>query len=194
MTYKTVPPFAAMRTSLWGTVAVALLVAEPLALAQTMPQAPVATRAAFLSASSDQWDVAIDGHPACATPCSLELSSYQFATLRSQERDPVILEVGRLPPGDLVVTGKPLEHGSYAGGIVATSLGGMAAVVGITLTAIGAAKDRPGMTTAGLISGAAGAVAVAGGIYLMVSALPSVIVGGAAPRIAGATATLAARF
>ena len=155
---------------------------------------PPPTRATFISTSSEQWDVTIDGQPVCATPCTFPLFPLQFVTLRSQERRPVLLEVGRLPPGDLIVSGKPLQNGMYAGGIVATTLGGMAMVVGITLTAVGAARDRSGMTTAGLISGAAGAIAIPGGITLMMKAVPGVSVGSASPNVSGATAGVAAPF
>lgn len=176
-------------------VVVACCVLESVAFAQTLPQAAPSTRATFLSESSSAWDVAVDGKPVCATPCTLELTPYQFASLRSQEDNPVILDVGRLPPGDLVVTGKPLHDGMYAGGIVATTFGGMAAVVGVTLTAIGAAQDRSGMLTAGLINLAAGGVTVAGGIWLMVNALPTVSIGQqGAPRAAGGTVGLAGTF
>ena len=121
----------------------------------------------------------------CATPCTGPLFPAQFVVMQSHGPDPVLLEVGRLPPGDLLVSGKPLESGKYAGGIVATTLGGMALAVGITLTAVGLAKDRDGMTTAGLITGGAGALALTGGIYLMVKALPEVTVGGAPPQVVG---------
>jgi hypothetical protein len=130
----------------------------------------------------------------CATPCSGPLFPLQFVVLSSQESDPVLLEVGRLPPGDLLVSGKPLQDGMYAGGIVATTLGGMALVVGITLTAVGLAKDRNGMTTAGLITGGVGALAVPGGIYLIVKALPRVTVGGAPPYFSGTAAGIAGTF
>lgn len=177
-----------------GVTAFVLL--ESVGFAQTLPHGPPATRATFLSDSSEAWDVAIDGRPVCATPCTLELSPYQFASLRSQEPNPVVLDVGRLPPGDVVVTGQPMQQGMYAGGIVATAIGGMAAVVGVTLTAIGAAKDRDGMLTAGLINLAAGGLAVAGGIWLMVAAVPTANIAQqqAGPRAAGASVGLAAAF
>jgi hypothetical protein len=176
-----------------GVVALALVVSQTMARAQPAANAPppageaeAPTRATFISTSSEQWDVVVDGQPMCATPCSGPLFPLQFVVLRSQEPRPVLLEVGRLPPGDLIVSGKPLQDGMYAGGIVATSLGGMALVVGITLTAIGLAKDRDGMTTAGLITGGVGVLAVPGGIYLMMEAVPQV-------RVAGAPVTRSSR-
>jgi hypothetical protein len=149
-------------------------------------QAPAPTRATFISTSSRQWDVAIDGQPVCGTPCTYALFPLQFVTLRSQERRPVVLDVGRLPPGDLILSAQPLQHGMYAGGIVATTLGGMALAIGITFTAVGHARDSAGMTTAGLITGAAGVLSLGGGIYLMLNALPSVSVGQATPYTVGA--------
>ena len=167
---------------------------EPAPVAPTEAGPPAPTRATFISTSSEQWDVAIDGAAVCSTPCTFPLFPVQFVTLRSQEPRPIILDVGRLPPGDLIVAGKPLQNGMYAGGIVATTFGGMAAVVGITLYAVGAAKDRSGMATAGLISGGAGALTLVGGIYLMMHAVPAASVAMAAPAPPGATLSLGTRF
>jgi hypothetical protein len=171
-------------------------------MARAQPEAPTPaeagppppTRATFISTSSEQWDVTIDGAAVCSTPCTFPLYPIQFVTLRSQEPRPVILDVGRLPPGDLIVSGKPLNDGMYVGGIVATTFGGMAAVVGITLYAVGAARDRSGMATAGLISGGAGALTLVGGIYLMMNAVPAASVGMAAPAPAGTALSLGTRF
>jgi hypothetical protein len=48
----------------------------------------------------------------------------------------------------------------------------MAVAIGITFTAVGMAKDRDGMSRAGLITGTAGVLALVGGIYLMLTAVP----------------------
>jgi predicted permease len=148
---------------------------------------PAPTRATFLSTNAQQWDVLVDNSAVCSTPCSGPLFPLQFVVLQSHEPDPVLLEIGRLPPGDFVVTGKPRQNGMYAGGIVATTLGGMALVTGITLTAVGLAKDKDGMTTAGLITGGVGLLTVPAGIYLIVKALPSARVdrGAAVAGLAG---------
>jgi hypothetical protein len=140
------------------------------------PQAPPSTRATFLSTSGEPWNVAIDGQALCATPCTLDLNPVQFATLQSQELRPVLLDVGRLPPGQFTVSGKPLENGLYAGGIVATTLAGMALATGITLTAVGLARDRDGMALAGGITGLAGAVMLPVGIVMMLRAAPSLTI------------------
>jgi hypothetical protein len=70
----------------------------------------------------------------------------------------------------------------------------MALVIGVTLTAIGLAKDRGGMTTAGLITGAAGAIALPGGIYLMLRAVPSASVDRASASTLGTAAGIAGTF
>ena len=170
----------------------AVVVALMFRLSPAFAQEP--TRATFVSTSRLQWDVVVDDQPMCATPCTGPLTPLQFVVLRSHESNPVLLEVGRLPPGDLIVHGKPLQRGKYAGGIVATTLGGMALAVGITFTAVGLAKDKDGMTTAGLISGGAGVVTLAGGIYLMLQALPGVTVDRAPPGAMGMAAGVGGRF
>jgi len=154
------------------------------------PPEAAPTRATFLSSTSEGWNVAVDGADVCASPCTVALYPTQFVTLGSQELRPVLLDVGRLPAGDFLVTGKPFASGMYAGGIVATTLGGMALAIGITFTAVGLAKDRGGMTTAGLITGGVGALALPGGIYLMMKALPEFTVNGTPPY----GAAVAARF
>jgi hypothetical protein len=165
--------------------AIAVLLQLGTASAQTAPAAgpePAApTQATFVSTSRQQWDVVVDDQAMCSTPCSGPLFPLQFVVLRSQESNPVLLEVGRLPPGNLIVSGKPHQQGKYAGGIVATTFGGMAVAVGITFTAVGMAKNRDGMSRAGLITGTAGLLALAGGIYLMLDAVPDFSIDRAGP-------------
>ena len=162
--------------------------------APSSADAPPPTRATIVSTGAQQWDVLIDDQLVCSTPCSGPLFPQQFVVLNSQERRPVILEVGYLPPGDLTVSAKPLDSGSYVGGIVATTLGGMALAIGITFLSVGLAKDRSGLTTAGLITGTAGALALPGGILLMVRAVPSVSVEPVHRGPLGATAGISAQF
>jgi len=158
------------------------------------PQMQVATRATFVSTSEDRWDVWIDKQPACATPCSLALAPMQFVVLRTQEANPIRLDVGYMPQGDVTVSAKPLSSGMYAGGIVMTSFAGMGLATGITLTAVGCSTDRDGMCTAGLITGVASAVGLYGGIYLMRRALPRASIGRAQPYVAGPQIGLAGNF
>jgi hypothetical protein len=92
------------------------------------------------------------------------------------------------------VSAKPHERGKYAGGIVATTLGGMAIAIGVTFLSVGLAKDRDGMTIAGAITGGVGLLTLPGGIYLMMSAVPSVSVDRASPGPAGAAAGVGGTF
>ena len=92
------------------------------------------------------------------------------------------------------MSGRPFQKGKYAGGLVATTLGGMALLVGITFSAVGPALESGGMTSAGLITGAAGAVTLTGGISLMMRAVPAVSVGSASGYLSGRTVGLAGRF
>jgi hypothetical protein len=155
-------------------------------------QAPAPTRANVVTIGGRPWDVLIDDQVVCSTPCSGPVFPQQVMVLHSQDYNPVLLEVGQLPAGDLVVSVKPYQRGKYAGGIVATTLGGMAIAIGITFLSVGLAKDRDGMTIAGAITGGVGLLTLPWGIYLMTSAVPSVSVDRASPS--GAIAGLGGRF
>lgn len=174
-----------------GLVLPAVAYAQP---GEGVPAASAPTRATFVSTSEQAWDVWIDKQPACATPCTIGVMPLQFVALRTQERNPIRLDVGYLPAGELMVSAKPLSNGMYATGIVFTSLSGMALATGITLTAVGCATDRDGMCTAGLITGGVGAIGLYGSIYLMRRALPTWNVGPARPYVAGTQAGLTGTF
>jgi hypothetical protein len=165
---------------------------------QQGPQLPdpatAPTRATFVSTSETPWDVWVDRTAICATPCTLGLSGVNFVSLKSQERQPIRLDIGYLQQGDVIVSGTPMREGMYAGGIVATTFGGMALATGITLAAVGWGTDRNGMRTAGLITGVAGAVGVYAGIQLMRAALPRFLVGPASPYAAPNQVGLAGSF
>lgn len=162
------------------------------------PYAPVpppgSTQATFTSTGPERWEVLLDRQPACATPCSIYVEPNRFVTLRSFERSPVLLDVGYLPPGSVVVRGKPYEGGKHAAGITFTALSGAALVTGITLTSVGCATDRDGMCTAGLITGGVGAVGLYLSIQLMRSAVPAADVLPGQPYVSGNTVGLAGAF
>lgn len=162
--------------------------------AAPVPQGPPpgSTQATFVSTSSDGWEVLLDRQPACATPCSMYVPPMRYVTLRSRSR--VLLDIGYLPQGSVVVRGRPLSEGAYAGGIVGTTFAGMGLVTGITLTAVGCATDRDRMCTAGLITGGVSAVGLYLSIKLMQSAVPKAEVLPGAPYVAGNTVGLAGSF
>jgi hypothetical protein len=145
--------------------------------AQVLQPIGAPARATFSSTTHQQWDVWVDNQYLCATPCTLALTTVQAVALKSQEPNPVRLDVGYIPPGDVGVRAKPLSTGLYATGITFTVLSSMALATGITLTAVGWGTGRDGMRTAGLITGVSGAVGLYGSIYLMRAALPSLSVG-----------------
>jgi hypothetical protein len=67
------------------------------------------------------------------------------------------------------------SNGKLATGITFTSLGGMALLTGVTLTAIGCGggeRASSGLCTAGLTTLGAGAAVTAGAISLIVDSLP----------------------
>jgi hypothetical protein len=160
--------------------------------AQPQPNAP--TRATFVSTGEAKWDVWIDQQPACATPCTVPVMPLQFIALRTQERNPVRLDVGYLPGGDLMVTAKPMSDGLYAGGIVMTSFAGMGLATGITLTAVGCSTDHPGLCKAGLITTVPSAIGLYLGIHWMRKALPRAVVERAQPYAASNQVGIAGRF
>jgi len=168
--------------------------APPAGAAAPAPQGPPpgSTQATFVSTSSEGWEVLLDRQPACATPCSIYVPPMRFVTLRSRDR--VLLDVGYLPQGSVIVRGKPLSNGAYAGGIVGTTFAGMGLATGITLTAVGCATDRERMCTAGLITGGVSAVGLYLSIQLMRSAVPKAEVLPGAPYVSGNTVGLAGSF
>jgi hypothetical protein len=155
---------------------------------------PNSSHATFVSTGALQWDVTIGEMPACTTPCSLSVPPMQYVALHSREPNPVRLDVGMMPAGDVTVAATPLSQGAYAGGVVGTTFSGMALATGITLAAVGYGTNSSGMQTAGLITGVAGGVGLYLSIELMRSALPKVQIGGARPYMAGNQVGLAGSF
>jgi hypothetical protein len=171
-----------------------LVLAGGTAAAQPAAEPPNASHATFVSTGALQWDVTIGEMPACSTPCTLSVPPLQFVALHSREEIPVRLDVGMIPPGDVIVAAKPLSQGRYAGGIVGTTFSGMALATGVTLAAVGYGVDNSGMRTAGLITGVAGGVGLYLSIELMRSALPRAQIGPARPYMAGNQVGLAGSF
>jgi hypothetical protein len=157
---------------------------------------PGGARATFVSTTEKRWDVRLDQNAVCTTPCSLYVEPGRFVTLHMQDIPRSKLSVGYIPPGDFVVSAKPRSEGAFATGVTFTSLGGMAAVTGITLTAVGYGTDNAGMRTAGLITGIAGLVVTAGSIRLIQSSLPTASIGPARgqPYISNQSVGLAGKF
>jgi hypothetical protein len=155
-----------------------------------------ATHATFVSTGEGRWDVRIDNNAVCTTPCALVIDPMRYVTLHSQDRAPIRIAVGHLPPGEILVQARPRANAAFATGVTFTSLSGMGLATGITLTAVGCSTDRGGMCTAGLITGGVSAVGLYLSIDLLRRSLPRLHVGPArpVPYVAGNTVGLAGRF
>jgi hypothetical protein len=162
--------------------------------AQVLPTTGAPARATFMSTSQQQWNVWVDQQLMCTTPCTLALTTAQFVALKTQDDQPIRLDVGNIPAGDVMVRGKPLQSGLYATGITFTALSGAGLATGITLFTIGAATGRDGMRNAGLYTGIPCAVGLYASIYLMRKALPKVSVGPATPYATAGQVGLAGQF
>jgi hypothetical protein len=137
------------------------------------PGPPGTVSVDFVSTSdSVRWDVYIDDQAACTTPCAAWVDPNRPLALRTRETSKK-LSVERLATnlGPLQIAARPTRNGPLLTGMTFTSLGGMAVITGITLTAIGCSDDdREGMCNAGLITGVSGAAVTAGAIWLMLRA------------------------
>ena len=153
-----------------------------------------ATRATFVSTSQVRWDVRIDDNAVCTTPCSIMVDPVRFVTLHSHDARSERVNVGYMPPGDVLVQAKPRDQGAFAAGVTFTSLTGMGLATGITLTAVGCSTEHPTMCNAGLITGVASAVGLYLSIDLLRKSLPNVRVGPARPYAAPNQIGLAGSF
>ncbi|HEU0032104.1 MAG TPA: hypothetical protein VFQ53_15830 [Kofleriaceae bacterium] len=158
------------------------------------PPPPPSSRVTFVSTGATRWDVRIDDNAVCTTPCSIPIEPMRFVTMHSHDRHPIKLDVGYVPDGDVLVRAKPRDNGAFATGITFTTLGGAAAVTGITLFAVGSATDNGTMYRAGLITGVIGLGVTAGSIQLIRRSLPRAHVGRAQPYVAGTQVGLAGAF
>jgi hypothetical protein len=164
-----------------------------------MPPQQSGARATFVSTTEKRFDVRIDDNAVCTTPCSIFVEPLRYITMHSHEERgrPTKLSVGHLPAGDVMITAKPRSEGLFATGVTFTSLGGVAAVTGITLTAVGCSSDdRRGMCRAGLITGGIGLAVTFGSIRMIQRSLPTVHVGPATgqPYVANNQVGLAGSF
>jgi hypothetical protein len=137
------------------------------------PQGPPGSvKVSFASSSTDmRFDVFVDDEASCSTPCDRWVDPARSVTLRSRFND--TLTVPSLPPdkGPLMVTAHPTSLGKLATGITFTALGGMAAITGIVLAAVGcSSEDSSGTCTAGLITGGIGLAVTGGSIFLILGA------------------------
>jgi hypothetical protein len=143
---------------------------------------PGTTKVDFVSANANgRWDVYIDDAVACTTPCSRWVDTSRPVLLRAREDGfmaaPDKIQMTNLGAdalaGPLQVQAHPTSRGELVTGLTFTSLGGMALLTGITLSAVGCPSGRSdGMCTGGLISLGAGSLITAGALWLIFDSAP----------------------
>jgi len=126
----------------------------------------------FAAQAGSTWQITADDHALCATPCTkwidpktpLRMQALVGHEVKGSKFDlPDLRELG--PEGPLEIRAHSTSKGLLATGITFTSLGGVAVITGVSLTAAGCG-DRPDMCKGGLLTIGAGALVAAGSIWL----------------------------
>ncbi len=124
------------------------------------------------------WNVAADGEFLCTTPCTKRIRTGSTVFFRGQHEGVFAPRLIDVAPGAsrAVMAAAGSHHGLFVNGVTWTSLGGMGAIVAITLTAIGCSdlEKHGGMCTAGLITGGVSVPLTAAGILMLVGSFPEV--------------------
>jgi hypothetical protein len=142
---------------------------------------PGTVKVDFVSGNpASRWDVYSDDQVICTTPCARWVDPHRPVMLRTREgggffgppSDRVQVPNLLAFPGQthLQLQAQGTSVGRLVTGITFTAFSGMAALTGITLTALGCPRDRSGLCTGGLISLGAGSLALAGSVYLILDA------------------------
>lgn len=123
---------------------------------------------------AQDWKVVVGDREVCKTPCERWVDPAMPYTLKYDpgfwHRNelvelPDLRKYAQLERMDVRVV--PRATGEFVVGVVATSLGGMAAATGVVLTAVGCGKGGA-LCTAGLINLPIGAAVTAGGVWMIV--------------------------
>jgi hypothetical protein len=119
----------------------------------------------FVRKSESEWALV------CAAPCKADLwpGSQLRAVLGDHDDEPYDFVLSNGLGDEVNIEARRGGRGALAGGIVMTSLGGLALVVGIVLTAVSTLNtyNQSSLRTAGIISLGLGAGATAGGILMI---------------------------
>jgi len=132
-------------------------------------------RVTFSSGDAERpWELRSNQQFVCRTPCTRWLSpgeAYQLRTEAGPQLETVeVPDLRRYGATNAVeVRAHPRNNSAFLGGIVATGLGGGFAFMGGMLALAGGVSDRSGLVTAGAITAGVGLVAVAPGVWLLVS-------------------------
>jgi hypothetical protein len=138
--------------------------------------------------TGEAWDVVVGDRTVCTTPCEKWVDPAMPYSLKF---DPGVLrknEFLELPDlrkyasqERVEVRPKPRDNAELIGGILFTAFGGIAAVTGTALTAVGCVKGGP-LCSGGLITLSAGILLLVPGIFLVVDSKGSVRVSPMAPE------------
>jgi hypothetical protein len=131
----------------------------------------------FLPPDERQWDLVVGDRKLCPAPCDRWTDPdmpYAFRTEGGFLRPDPIEDVPDLrefaAKAPLEVRTKPRDMGMTAGGIVATSIGGVAMIVGTVLVASGCGGQDSGRCVGGAVTLPIGSLLVGGGVWYIVKA------------------------
>jgi hypothetical protein len=147
----------------------------------------------FLPVHAEQeWDVVVGDRTLCKTPCERWVDPAMPYTLkydpgffqRNEYLDvPDLREAGA---ERLLVRAQPQRKGEFVGGLMVTMLGGLAALTGTALTAVGCSGAESSLCGPGLVTLPIGLLALAPGIFMIVDSKGVVHVTPMQPQVAEA--------
>ncbi len=140
-----------------------------------------------------KWSVQVGDRKLCDTPCERWVDPVMPYTMRSEagflQKDNVadVPDLRQqLGSGPFVVRAHPRSIAALAGGVTATTFGGLGFAAGVTLMTVGCgSSEHKSMCTAGAITVPVGGLVTAGGIYLIVNSgeRAEIVHGSATPRL-----------
>ena len=159
----------------------------PASIADRGPTGTVKVKFLPVRANQD-WEVMVGDRALCKTPCERWVDPAMPYTLRYDpgffQRNEY-LEVPDLRTHQVServeVRAEPRNMGEFVGGIMLTSLGGMAVLTGTALSAVGCSKGT-GLCTAGLITLPIGILAVLPGVWMILDSKGTVRITPMAPQ------------
>jgi hypothetical protein len=152
--------------------------AQPSPLPQVIPDDRFVQVRFAGDGSASSWVLEAGGREICETPCTLRYGAGTPIALRERggRGKPARLQVPFLARGGYDVKASPRVMGAFAPGVVATTFGGIGAIVGIALTSSGCPRSDKSMCEGGLITAGAGAALFSTGIVLIAVSGPRVVV------------------
>ena len=127
--------------------------------------------------ANKKWKVVVGDRELCETPCERWVDPVMPYAMRSDEgfmQQNNVVEVPDLREyegqGAMQVKAHPRSMAGLAGGVTATTFGGLGVAAGVVFLAVGCpSEDHKGFCTAGAITFPIGGLLTGGGIYLIVN-------------------------